>query len=106
MSRPKRRVPVLVTVAFAAAATLGISGLLIRATFEILHGHGADTYSNVYGLQIHWVSVLTTAIAAGVALLVAVIARLFVMWRDQKEITALLKQRDARDSTVSTEQDR
>lgn len=105
MSRPKRRVPVLVTAALAVAATLSISALVIRATFEMFHGHGADTYNNVYGLQIHWVSVLTTVIAVGVALLVALGARLFVIWRDKREIAELIKQLDVRNNTVATEQE-
>lgn len=105
MIRPTRRVSILVTVVLGVAAALGISALVIRATFEILHGRGADTYKNVYGLPIHWVSVLTSLIAVGVALLVALGARLFVIWRDKREITELIKQLDARNNTVATEQE-
>jgi hypothetical protein len=100
----KRRHSVWVTVSVAVAAGLGMSGLLLRAIFEVSHDRGAETYRNVYGLQIHWVSAITTLIAVALALLVALVARVFLRWRDRKESDALLRQVDSRISAASKEQ--
>ena len=100
----KRRHSVLLTVAVAVAAGLGMSGLLLRAIFEVSHGRGAETYRNVYGLQIHWVSAITTLIAVALALLVALVARVVLRWRDRRESDALLRQVDSRIGAASKEQ--
>jgi hypothetical protein len=100
----KRRHSVLLTVAVAVAAGLGMSGLLLRAIFEVSHGRGAETYRNVYGLQIHWVSAITTLIAVAVALLVALLARVVLRWRDRRESDALLRQVDSWIGAASKEQ--
>jgi hypothetical protein len=99
----KRRHSVLLTVAVAVAAGFGISGLLLRAIFEVSHHRGAETYRNVYGLQIHWVTAITTLIAVALVLLVALVARVVLRWRDRRESDALFRQVDGRISAASKE---
>lgn len=66
------------------------------AFWQARHGHGAGTYSNAYGLVIHWTSPLILAIVLGVTLLVAFIARLIILWRDKCATATLIKQIVAR----------
>jgi hypothetical protein len=58
-----------------------IGPLLVRAAIEVLHGHGAEQYQNVYGLGIAWSSLLILAAVFLGALLVALIARVVYFWR-------------------------
>jgi uncharacterized membrane protein len=58
-----------------------IGPLLVRATFEMLHGHGAEQYQNVYGLGIAWSSLLVLVAVLAGALLVALIARVVYFWK-------------------------
>jgi hypothetical protein len=92
----KRRVSVLSTIAIAAACTLAITGGILRALYEVIHNRGAETYRNVYGIQIHWITVLTSLGAGAAALLVAVVARMLVIWRDTRDTNAVIRQVDAR----------
>ena len=59
--------PTVLVVAFIP--TLAIS------VWKVLHGRGAESYSNVYGLTIHYTSVLILAIAVILILGVAYLAR-------------------------------
>ena len=58
-----------------------IGPLLVRATFETLHGHVAEQYQNVYGLGIAWSSLLVLVAVLAGALLVALIARVVYFWK-------------------------
>jgi hypothetical protein len=58
-----------------------IGPLLVRATIETLHGHGAEQYQNVYGLGIAWSSLLVLVAVLAGALLVALIARVVYFWK-------------------------
>ena len=53
------------------------------AVWEVVHGRGAATYSNVYGLAIHYTSVLILFFALVLAALVAFIARAVYFWRER-----------------------
>jgi len=92
----KRRVSVFTTVAIAVAGALAMTGLILRALYEVLHNRGSETYRNVYGLQIHWITALTSIGAVAAALLVAVVARMLVIWRDTRDTNAVIRQVDAR----------
>jgi len=100
----KRRHSVLVVVSVAVAAGLGISGQFLRAIFEVSHDRGAETYRNVYGLEIHWISVITTLIAVALASLVALAIWVVFRWRDRRESDKLLRQINSRISAASKEQ--
>jgi len=100
-----RRVLIWLTVVFGIGALLDVSAFAFRATLEVLHHRGAETYVNAYGMQIHWSSVLTTGVAGTVALAVALVARIFVNWRKKKDL-ALIKKLDARNAVAEANQDK
>lgn len=82
-SRPLRIVLVSVPVTLAFAAILG------RAIFQTMQGDGAETYKNAYGMEIHWVTVITVA----ASLLIALCVGLIVRWwqrRDDRKMDSLL----------------
>jgi hypothetical protein len=64
---------------------------LLAAVWEVLHGRGAATYTNVYGLAIHWTSPLILVIALVATLLVAFVARLIILWRDKRDAVNLIR---------------
>jgi hypothetical protein len=86
-----RRVRVGLMVGFGFAAALAFSGWILRAAFEVLHGRGMETYLSGRGLQVHWVDVLTTALALVAAILVVLVATLFVAWRKRRDLAAIRK---------------
>jgi hypothetical protein len=73
-------------------AVVALGTVLAQAAIEVRRGNGAGVYQNVYGIVIHWVSVLSlTAV-----LLVAYLAALALRWwqrRDDRAISRLLDRR-------------
>jgi Kef-type K+ transport system membrane component KefB len=98
-----RRVSFWLTVIVGVGVVLDISGWILRAIFEVRHGHGAETFVNAKGMQVHWVDVLTMSSAAFVATLVMLVATMFVTWRKKRD-AALIKKLEARDSAESDDQ--
>jgi hypothetical protein len=84
-----RRVSAWLTVIFAVVTALAVAGWIIRATFEVQHGRGAETFISAKGLQVHWVDVLTMAIATFVAMLVMLVATAIVAWRKKRDLEIL-----------------
>jgi hypothetical protein len=76
-----RCVSAWLTVVLLVGAVLTLSGWIFRATVEVLHGRGADTYVNAQGMQVHWVDVLTMSVAALVAIIVILVATAIFNWR-------------------------
>ena len=64
---------------------------LAIAVWEVLHGRGAAVYSNVYGLTIHYTSVLIFLGSLLAALGVAFAARLIYFWRNGHDGAARLR---------------
>ena len=56
-----------------------------------LHGRGAESYSNVYGLAIHYTSVLIFVLALVLAVAVAYVARIIYFWRNAHDGSAKLR---------------
>ena len=54
--------------------------LIVRAVIEVLNGHGAGGYQNVYGLVIHWTSLLIAIAGLFLVLAIAFIARAIYYW--------------------------
>jgi len=57
----------------AVVATLGIAPMYPTAAYMVIRGRGAEVYSNVYGMLIHWTSVvvlLAVGVGYGVDLLI------------------------------------
>ena len=65
--------PIVVVVIFIPILTISI--------WKVLHGRGAESYLNVYGLSIHHTSVLILATAVVLILGVAYVARVIHLWR-------------------------
>ena len=65
--------PIVVMVVFIPTLTISI--------WKVLHGRGAESYLNVYGLSIHHTSVLILATAVVLILGVAYVARVIHFWR-------------------------
>jgi hypothetical protein len=78
-------------VGFGFATVLVFLGWILRAIFEVLHGRGTDTYLSAKGLEVHWVDVLTTALALVAAILVVLVATLSVAWRKKRDLAAIKK---------------
>jgi hypothetical protein len=88
-----RRVRFWLLMGLGVASALAVSGWILRALFEVLHGRGAETYTSARGLQVHWVDVLTMSFAAFGAMLVIVVATVIVTWRKKRNL-ALIKKTD------------
>jgi len=71
--------------AMISVVVLACVGLLLRALLEVFRGHGAEVYSNAYGMWIHWTTVLTLA----AALLIAFIGALGVRWWQRRDDRAI-----------------
>jgi hypothetical protein len=93
-----RCVSAWLTVVLLVGAVLTLSGRILRATVEVLHGRGADTYVNAQGMQVHWVDALTMSAAALVAIIVILVATAIFNWRRKRDM-ALVKKIFARIGT-------
>ena|SRR5271166_1881291 len=62
---------------------------LLLAVREVARGHGGGTYTNVYGLAIHYTSLLIIVGVGVVALLAALIGRLLYDWRLRRDVRAV-----------------
>jgi hypothetical protein len=90
--------PIVVAVAFIP--TLSI------AVWEVLHGRGAATYPNVYGLAIQYTSVLVLVLVLIFALAAAYIARVVYFWRNGHDGAAKLRKIDSVGSSVDSGEDK
>jgi len=61
------------------------------AVWKVLYGRGAESYSNVYGLAIHYTSVLIFVLALLLSVAVAYVARIIYFWRNAHDGTAKLQ---------------
>jgi hypothetical protein len=89
-----RRVSIWLTVVFGLGAALAVSAWILRAIIEVRNNHGAETYVNAQGMQVHWVDVLTMWAAVFAALLVMLVAIAIHSWRRKKNV-ALVKKLEA-----------
>jgi hypothetical protein len=86
-----RRVSTWLTAILGIGAVLTVVGWLLRATIEVLHRRGSDTYVNAKGMQVHWVDVLTMAAAAFLAIVVILVATAVFTWRHKRDLASLEK---------------
>jgi uncharacterized protein YqgC (DUF456 family) len=77
----KRRRSILKIVAISAVFAAVFVPIVAAAVWQVLHGRGAAVYTNVYGLAIHYTSVLIMVAALILSLAVGYIARLVYSWR-------------------------
>jgi hypothetical protein len=90
----KRRRSILRTVAILTVFAIVAFPTLTVAVREVLHGRGADAYTNVYGLAIHYTSILILAGTVIVALAGAYIARVVYFWRGRRVAGSLREKVD------------
>jgi hypothetical protein len=87
----KRRRSVFKTVIAPIFVMVAIIPTLEIAVWKALHGRGATTYANVYGLPIQYTSLLILALVLVLALAVAYIARIVYFWRNGRDGAAKLR---------------
>jgi len=90
--------PIVVAVAFVPTVAI--------AVWEVLHGRGAESYSNVYGLSIHYTSVLIVVLALVLAIAVAYVARIVYFWRSGHDGAAKLRKIDSLGTSVDSGSDK
>jgi hypothetical protein len=84
----------------AIVVTICLAPTLILAVREVARGHGAEIYTNVYGLAIHWTSLLIMVAFVFVVMLAALVGRLLYFWRIRRDARALDRWIDARTKTT------
>jgi uncharacterized membrane protein len=95
------RVSAWLTVVLGVGAVLAISGLVLRATIEVRHHRGAETYVNAQGMQVHWIDVLTLSAAVLIALIALLVATLIYNRRRNGD-AALIRKLEARNAAASS----
>jgi hypothetical protein len=87
----KRRRSVFKTVVAPIVVLVVFVPTLAVAVWMALHGRGAESYSNVYGLAIHYTSVLIFVLVLILAVAVAYVARIIYFWRNARDGAAKLR---------------
>src|ERR1700753_1691168 len=90
--------PIVLAVAFIP--TLAI------AVWKALHGRGAESYSNAYGLSIQYTSLLIVVLALVVVVAVAYFARVVYFWRNGRDGAANLRKIESLESSVDPVNDK
>ncbi|HEX4153424.1 MAG TPA: hypothetical protein VHY75_14550 [Steroidobacteraceae bacterium] len=74
---------------------------LLTAIWRVSQGRGSEVYQNVYGLQIHWISVIVFVLSIVCARCMALIARAIYKLRERHDETTLRRQVAARRDRAS-----
>jgi hypothetical protein len=98
----KRRRSIFKTVVAPIVVAVAIMPTLAIAVWKVLHGRGAATYSNVYGLPIQYTSVLILVLVLVLAVAAACIARVVYFWRNGHDGAAKLRKIDSLGSSVDS----
>jgi hypothetical protein len=88
-----RRKSIVLGIVFAAAFAVAFIAMIGQAWKAVSEGHGAETYENVYGMPIHWATVLVLS----AALLLAFAVGIAVRWWQTRDVRALDRIRGQRD---------
>ena len=102
----KRRRSVFKTVIAPLVMLIVFVPTLAIAVWKLLHGRGAESYSNVYRLAIHYTSVVIFVLALLLAFAVAYIARIVYLWRNAHDGTAKLRKIDSSVSSTDSIDDK
>jgi hypothetical protein len=78
----KPRRAIFKTVVAPLVAAVALIPTVAIAVWEVAHGRGAAIYSNVYGLDIHYTSILIFLFVLFVAAVGAYVARAVYFWRE------------------------
>jgi uncharacterized membrane protein YwaF len=98
----KRQRSVLRAIVAPIVVAIALIPTLAIAVWEVLHGRGAATYSNVYGLPVQYTSLLIVVLALVLVLAVAYIARVAYFWRNGHDSAAKLRKIDSPASSVDS----
>jgi hypothetical protein len=90
------------TVVAPIVVAIGVMPTLAIAVWETVHGRGAASYSNVYGLNIPYVSVIILVVLVAIVMAVAYIGRV-VYWRNGRDAAAKLRRIDSSGPAVESE---
>jgi hypothetical protein len=99
MKRPRS---IFKTVIVPIVVTIAIVPTFAIALWELLHGRGAATYTNVFGLTIHYTSLLVLVLALVLTLGVAYIARIAHFWCNGHDRAATLRKIDSLGSSFDS----
>ena len=102
----KRRGCVLKTIVAPIVVAAVFIPTLAIAIREVLNGRGAESYSNVYGLSIHYTSFLIIILALLLAVSVAYVARIVYFWRNGRDGSAKLRKIESLESSVDSVNDK
>jgi hypothetical protein len=78
----KPRRSIFKTIVAPIIVAIAVIPTLATAVWEVAHGRGAATYSNVYGLAIHYTSILILLFVLFLVAAVAYVARIVYFWRE------------------------
>jgi uncharacterized membrane protein len=102
----KRRRSVFKTVVAPLVFLVVFVPTLATAGWMVLHGRGAESYSNVYGLATHYTSVLIFVLALVLAVAVAFVARIVYFWRNTHDGEVKLRKIDSLGPSVDSANDK
>ncbi|HEY5810263.1 MAG TPA: hypothetical protein VIT67_19985 [Povalibacter sp.] len=80
---------IIIGIVAAVVVLCGLGGIFLRAMLQVRSGHGLDTYSNVYLMQVSYLETLTAIGAFAFVLAVGLLIRafgLFERWRFLREV--------------------
>ncbi len=100
----KHRRSAFKTVIAPIAVTVALIPTLAIAVREVLHGRGAATYSNVYGLPIQYTSVPILVLVLALVLAIAYIVRIAYFWRNGHDRAAKLRKIYSKVSSVDSDE--
>jgi hypothetical protein len=102
----KRRRSVFKTLVAPIVVAVAFIPTLAIAVWEVLHGRGAATYSNVYGLAIQYTSILILVLVLVLALATAYIARVVYFRRNGHDGAAKLRKIDSVGTSVDSAEEK
>jgi uncharacterized membrane protein YwaF len=80
----EKRRSIFKTIVAPSVVAVALIPTVAVAVWEVAHGRGAATYSNVYGLAIHYTSILIFLSALLLAAVAAFVARTVYFWREAR----------------------
>jgi len=102
----KRRRSVFKTVVAPIVVAVAFIPTLAIAVWEVLHGRGAKSYSNVYGLSIQYTSILIVVLALVLVVAVAYVARVVYFWRNDRDGAAKLRKIESLEPSIDPVDDK
>jgi hypothetical protein len=80
----KRRRSIFKNIVAPIIGAMAILPTVATAVRHVLEGRGAETYKNVYGLDLHYTSVLIVIAALILCVIAVYVARAIYFWREAR----------------------